>query len=172
MDNFAYDKLLDWPFLAFLVLLFAGIRFHKEIAERLASISELTLGGSTKIKLGRREVDAQNIGDALTQAFQELEARVEAIEAQNLSRVEYKVDRSEAEAESVDEPPEVLKEVPWSRVFEMLNSEFWYARYVETLAANTYTSEDTMLEFLKERPDVDVYRDRDGGRWLAKLKSR
>ena len=170
MGNFPVEKLLDWPFLAFLILLFVGFRFHKEIAERLSSISELTFGGKTKITLGSKEIDAKNIGDALTQAFQELEARVEAIEALQLDDVREEENPEKIALADSDEVPEGLRDLLWSRTYSMLNSDYWYARYVDTLAKNTHTSETLMLSFLRSRPDVEVFKD--GDRWAASLKSR
>lgn len=167
---FPFEKFLEWPFLTFVILLIIGFRFHKEISERLSSISELTLGGKTKITLGSREVDARNIGDALTQAFQELESRVEAIEASQLDSDANKLSRNNEVLRDGDEIPEGLREFLWSRVYKMLNSDYWYARYVDTLASNTKTSEALMLSFLRSRPDVEVFQD--GDRWAASLKSR
>ncbi|MEO9652432.1 MAG: hypothetical protein ABJ360_25670 [Roseobacter sp.] len=168
--SFPFEKLLEWPFLTFVILLIIGFRFHKEISERLSSISELTLGGKTKITLGSREVEARNIGDALTQAFQELESRVEAMEASQLDSNTKQQDQNSEALLDVDEIPDGLREFLWSRVYKMLNSDYWYARYVDTLASNTKTSEALMLSFLQSRPDVEVFQD--GNRWVASLKSR
>ncbi|MEP1931952.1 MAG: hypothetical protein ABJJ37_11785 [Roseibium sp.] len=158
------EQILDWPFLAFLILMFIGFRFHKEIAERLSSISELSILGKTKIILGTKEVKAAEIGEALTQAFQDLEGRVEQLE----------IEKSQADTEAVEEEegvvPEGLKDMLWDRVYSLLNSEFWYARYVDTLAEKTATSPKLMYNFLKDRPDVDVFKD--GHKWAASLRSR
>lgn len=170
MENIPFAKFLEWPFLAFLILLIMGFRFHKEISERLSAISELTLGGKTKITLGSREVEAKNIGDALTQAFQDLESRVEAIEATQPPPEQNQENQSTEGATDIGEVPEGLREFLWSRVYQMLSSDYWYARYVDTLAGNTSTSEELMLSFLKSRPDVEVFKD--GNRWAASLKSR
>lgn len=170
MEDIPVDKFLEWPFLAFLILLFIGFRFHKEISERLSSISELTFGGKTKIILGSKEVDAKNIGDALTLAFQELESRVEAIEASQLDRAPERNGQESEPFVDAEEIPEGLRELLWSRAYSMLNSNYWYARYVDTLAKNTHTSEELMLSFLQSRPDVEVFKD--GDRWAASLKTR
>ena len=164
------ENLLDWPFLGFLLLVICGLKFHKPISDRIGSVTELTLGGKTKIVLGSKEIAAHEIGDALTSAFRELEARVERIEAHE------SFEQSEQHKTELDEPdgqgelPQGLQAFLWENVYKMLNSDYWFARYVDTLAKNTSVSEDAMLKFLKERPDVEVFKD--GDRWAANLKSR
>jgi len=168
MEDFPFEKFLEAPFLTFVLVLIIGWRFHQDISNRLRAISELTIAGKTKIKLGYKEVDAKELGDALTSALQALEARVEELEAtQSTSSRPHDVEATEASADTI---PEEMREFLRPRVDDMLNSPVWQARYIDTLAKNTSVSEDLMHVYLRSRKDVAVFND--GGRPAAMLRRR
>jgi len=55
MSAFPFDKLLDWPFLTFLIIVMVSFRFRNEISEQISSISELSFGERAKISIGARK---------------------------------------------------------------------------------------------------------------------
>jgi hypothetical protein len=166
MIELILGKVLDWPFLAFVLVVVFLRMFRSAVRDRIGSVREMTFGGSTKITLGVKEIDASNIGKELTDALRGLVQRVEALEG----KVNAETRGADIKESASDEIPSGLKDLLWRSVFPMLNSDLWYARYVDTLAKNTSTSPELMERFLRSRPEVEVFQD--GHRLAAGLKSR
>ena len=166
MIELLIGKLLDWPFLAFLLIILFFRLFSSAIRDRIGSVVEMTIGGNTKIVLGIKQIEAADIGKELTETLRALEERVEAIEG----KVSPKPGVETISADGTPDIPGGLQELLWKLVYPMLNSDLWYARHVDTLAKNTSTSPELMEKFLRSRPEVDVFLD--GNKVAAGLKSR
>lgn len=61
MNAFPFDRLLDWPFLLFLIIVIVLLRFRNEVSGRISSISELTFGDRLKISLGGKKPATETV---------------------------------------------------------------------------------------------------------------
>lgn len=168
LANTIVSKLLDWPFLFFVLVLGAIFRFRAEIATWVGRVSEVELGdGKLKFKIGKDEVSLERLDSTITARLRELQEEIEVLRN---AVAQPKLASASAEGTNSDEIPEGLKALLVKQVYPMLESKLWLGRYVQTLAKAAAVSEDLMLKFCRERDDIGLFKD--GDRWVAALTSR
>ena len=161
-------KVLDWPFLFFVLISVGFLKFRSELAAWLRRITEIELGnGKLHFKIGKDEVPLDKLDSTITARWRELQEEIDDL-------------RGKANASSTPiEPKKIVGEqgippgleaVLVERVYAMLKSNLWLGRYVQTLAESASVSEETMLEFCRSKSDIGLFKD--GPRWVAALSDR
>ena len=162
------EKLLDWPFLFFILMIFVVFRFRPEISSWIKRIKEFEIGdGKFKFKIGKDEVPVENLGQAITDRLRDLESEIETLQASqsNLNETARTLEPNNDEL-----IPEDLYKLLEKRIYRMLRSRLWKGRYVKTLASSTSVSEETILKFARSRDDIELSQVKD--QWVATLQER
>jgi hypothetical protein len=159
-------KLLDWPFLLFVLLLLFIVCFRKQLIAVFSRGDILLSWGDRSIRLRElsdnldKEIDPiREEIDALKQAVDKIQANIEAPKSQQI------------------EPPALTnlsdKQLDHAkqRIQEALKSGKYRWRSIERLAAVGGISENQTLDILRSDPDV-VFSVGKSGRQIARVKSR
>jgi hypothetical protein len=162
-------KLLDWPFLFFLIVVAAFLKFRAELGPWLKRLTEVEVSSSKlSFKIGKDEVALDKLDDTITARLRELQEEIEALRSASNSSIV--MTEPESTLEEVKIIPLALENILVGRVYPMLKSNLWLGRYVTTLAHAASVSEETMLAFCKSRSDIGLFKD--GNRWVAALSER
>jgi hypothetical protein len=161
-------KLLDWPFLFFILILSALIKFRSEVSEWMKRVNEVKITrGTLHFKIGNDQVSLGKLDTTITARLRELQEEIESVRKDMTAR---STPAATAEVNTHDEIPRGLEAQLVDRVYPMLGSKLWLGRYVQTLAKNASVSEDLMLKFCRSRNDIGLFKD--GDRWVAALSDR
>jgi hypothetical protein len=161
-------KLLDWPFLFFLIVVVFFLKFRAELGPWLKRLTEVEVSSSKLyFKIGKDEVAIDKLDDTITARLRELQEEIEALRSANNSSIPITESESTVERNKI---PLALENILVGRVYPMLRSNLWLGRYVTTLAHAASVSEETMLAFCKSRSDIGLFED--GNRWVAALSER
>jgi hypothetical protein len=179
IENALIERLLDWPFLFFLLAAGGLVSFRTQISSAMRGLTEFKFAkGSLSFKIGKDDVPLDKLDSTITARLRDLQVEIESVkkDMQLRSAVITPVRANGTEEGSV--PADDGNEIPPNldarladKVFPMLSSNLWLGRYVRTLAENAAVSEELMLRFLRSRKD-EVGLFRDGGRWVAALRER
>lgn len=160
MVELLVTKLLDWPFLLFIALIIGLVAFKEKL-------QELEIGKSgIRFKIGIKDVTIDQLDKVITERLQELQEEIETLKSKQLVEIE-ELAKDEDEIEGI---PRGLYELMEERIYPMLRSELWLARYVSTISRKISVSEDLVRKFCEHQPDIVVYMS--GGRLAAGLSER
>lgn len=167
LTNTMASKILDWPFLFFVLVLLILYKFRVEISLWMRGVTEFEISkGTIKFKIGKDEVSLDKLDATLTARLRELQEEIEALRnTGNASRNLLAPPEGER-----GEIPAGMETLLVERVYPMLTSKLWLGRYVETLAKAAAVSEELMLKFCRSRGDIGLFKD--GDRWVAALSER
>jgi hypothetical protein len=161
-------KLLDWPFLLFLVAIIMFVLFRTQLG-RLFSAGDIQITwGNTTIKLNQ-------LSDRISREIDPAEDEIEAIKVK-IERLEARLSSPGVpEHASVEElkPSEVVSNDtnPTRRIHEALSSGKYLWRSVERLAVIGGVSEIDTIAILRADPDVVLSKGK-SGKSIARLKVR
>ena len=162
MERWLFELLLDWPFLLFVVLMVGMFLFRSKL-------QELEIGKSgVKFKIGIRDVGVTELDEVITERLQELQEEIEALKSADYSGYQENDD----DGDLVNGIPRGLYELMEARVYPMLNSKLWMARFVDTISKNISVPEETVRAFCDHKPDITLYRRKNDDRWVAGLTHR
>lgn len=161
------EKLLDWPFLLFILVVGGVITFYSQVSAWLSRVSEVELSnGALKFKIGKDEVPLESLDSTITARLREMQEEIEELKSVG----NLKISAAAKHHPPSTETPSALTEILMSHVYPMLESNLWLGRYVSTLAKAAAVTEEAMLEFCRSRDDIGLFKD--GERWVAALASR
>jgi hypothetical protein len=163
-------KLLDWPFLLFILLTVGFFKFRVETSSWLKRVSEVQVEsgvGKLHFKIGKDEVPVDKLDTTITARLRDLQEEIESVR----SAVNQTIAKASLQSTAGEEGiPPALEDILNKVVYPMPGSNLWLGRFVKTLAEAANVSEETMLSFCKSRSDIGLFKD--GGRWVAALSER
>jgi hypothetical protein len=159
-------KLLDWPFLLFVVLLFFIWIFRKQLISVFSRGDILLSWGDRSIRL--REL-SENLDKELDPIREEIDAVKQAVE-----RIQSSI--GTPKSQQIEPPPSATHsnkqlDDAKQRIQEALKSGKYRWRSIERLAAIGGISENQTLDILRSDPEV-VFSVGKSGHQIARLKSR
>ena len=175
------ERLLDWPFLLFVILAAAIIVFRDPLKQALRSGGVTVEWGDRKLTVGEA---VQVIDDDLKETLDDFRTSMERIrEAEGkIETLNAAVAELQSKAEGAPsvgiEPPRTEPAAPQGRerLWRTLEGSLSDARYrwrsTERLAIIAGVSQDEVREILREHPDEVVISHGKSGREIAGLRSR
>ena len=175
------ERLLDWPFLLFVILAAAIIVFRDPLKQALRSGGVTVEWGDRKLTVGEA---VQVIDDDLKETLDDFRTSMERIrEAEGkIETLNAAVAELQSKAEGAPsvgiEPPRTEPAAPQGRerLWRTLEGSLSDARYrwrsTERLAIIAGVSQDEVREILREHPDEVVISQGKSGREIAGLRSR
>lgn len=158
-------KLLDWPFLLFILIGVIFREYHVKVVEWMTRISEVDLvRGKLMFTIGKDKVTLDQIDIKITARLQDLEKQIEHLKANvNLVDTDTVVNRG---ASSISD------DFLAKQIYPMLKSKLWKGRYVETIADTLSISVERVLMFCKSRDNIVVFKAKESGKLGAILEDR
>jgi hypothetical protein len=175
------QRLLDWPFLLFVVLAAAIYIFRDPLAQALRSGGVTVEWGDRKLTVGEA---VQVIDDDLKETLDDFRTSMERIQAAEgkIETLNAAVAELQSKTEGVPsveiEPPKPEAAAPprrerlWRTLEGSLNDARYRWRSTERLAIITGVSQDQCREVLREHPDEVVISRGKSGREIAGLRPR
>ncbi len=169
LKHLMVSKLLDWPFLLFVLVIVVGFRFGQEIVAVLRR-------GDITLAWGERSIRLRDLSQSFDKEIDPIRDDIDGLKRA--------VTRLEAQGVQIDHPqpslPETaatsaarndLQEETKRRLREALQSPKFSWRSIDRLAAIAAVEESVVLDVLRSDPEV-IFSLGKSGRQLAGLRSR
>ena len=158
LESELFLKLLDWPFLMFVLIVGFLVLFRNQVVE-LLNRGDITISWGTD-----RHISLKDIGKNLGQELDALNERMEALE----ERVRAAEGTADTEAAATVAAPEPDLEAVKERALKALKDPRYEWRTLDRLATISGSTGDEVRQVLRAQPDVEFGSTR-GGDPLVKL---
>ena len=157
-------RLLDWPFLLFIVLLLGAVYFRQEL-RTLLSRGDITISWGEGRSIRLHDI-SEHLDKEMDQIRDELDILKEEVHKFHSSSSDYVAEQYRAENISQPERDEAL-----SLMKNSLRHGKWRWRTLERLAIMSGITEQEALVILQGDPEVELGQDKKS-HFIAKIKHR
>ncbi len=157
-------RLLDWPFLLFVLLIFGAVYFRKEF-KTLLGRGDITISWGEGRSIRLHDI-SEHLDKEMDQIRDELEIVKEAVHKFHSTSKDYVAEQHRTENMSQEERNEALNQMK-----DSLKHGRWRWRTLERLAIISGITEKEALTILRGDPEVDLEQDKKSN-YIAKIKHR